>query len=219
MSEPRPHFRLFGIPVRIEPVFFVIAGLLGLQLADQSLALVAVWIGVTFVSILVHEFGHALTLKAFGQPSEIVLQGLGGATISRRRLSKGRSIAVSLAGSFTALVLLWLPARALDHGVWWNQQDEWLRGLVTFTAFANLWWSVANLLPIRPLDGGNVATELFGAPAARRLSIVVALAGGIWAFQNGQQFAGIFALMLAFQSWQEVQAESRAGGPPPNPFR
>lgn len=211
MSEGHHHFRLFGIPVRVEPVFFVIAGLLGLQLAEESLALVAVWIGVTFVSILIHELGHALTLKAFGQPSEIVLQGLGGVTISRRRLSRWRSVAVSLAGSLTALVLLWLPARALHHSDWWFQQEEWVRGIVTFTAFANLWWSVANLLPIRPLDGGNVTTELFGAPAARRLSLVVAAGGGIWALQNEQPFAGIFALMLAYQSWQEIQQETRPG--------
>ncbi len=31
-----------------------------------------------------------------------------------------------------------------------------------FLAFQNLWWSIANLLPIRPLDGGNVTAELFG---------------------------------------------------------
>ena len=87
MAE-RAHFRIAGIPVRVEPVFFVIMGLLGLQLAEESLALVLIWIAVATVSILVHELGHALTLKAFGQPSHIVLQGFGGVTISTRRLDR-----------------------------------------------------------------------------------------------------------------------------------
>jgi stage IV sporulation protein FB len=217
MSETRSHFRLFGIPVRVEPVFFVIAVLFGASAAQDvdggiNVTILSAWVVVTFVSILVHELGHALTLKVFGQPSEIVLQGLGGVTISHRRLARGRSVAVSLAGSFTALLLLWLPAAMLKGGDWYWDQSLWVRAAVYFTAFANLWWSVANLLPIRPLDGGNVVTELFGAPSARRISLVAAAGGGIWAFQNDQQFAGIFALMLAFQSWQEISAESRAGG-------
>ena len=206
----RPHFRLFGIPVRVEPVFLLIAGMLGYQLIDESLSLVFVWIGVTFVSILVHELGHALLLKAYGQPSSIVLHGMGGVTVSQRRLPKGRSIAVSLAGSCVSLALLWLPAHVLNGSDWIHHQTLWVRGAVAFTAFANLWWSVANLLPIRPLDGGSVVTELFGAPVARRTSVVVAIVGGLWAMRIGEQFAGILALFLAFSSYQEITAERTA---------
>jgi membrane-associated protease RseP (regulator of RpoE activity) len=206
----RHHFRIFGIPVRVEPVFLVIMAFLGLQLAEEDWRLVLIWVGVAFVSILVHELGHALTLKAFGQDSEIHLQGFGGVTISRRRLSRGRSIAVSVAGSISALVLLWLPMRTLNGSDWILRQSTWTQNAVLFAAYVNLWWSVANLLPIRPLDGGNVATELFGAPAARRISLVVALGGGIWALQHDQQLAGLFALLLAFQTWQEISMEQRA---------
>jgi stage IV sporulation protein FB len=207
MTEHRHHFKVAGIPVRVEPVFFLIATLFGLQLAEEDAVLVLVWVGVTFVSILVHELGHALTLKAFGQPSEITLQGLGGVTVSRRHLDRTKSVIVSLAGSLTALAVLWVPARMLDHTVWWHEQDLWLRGVVTFTAFANLWWSVANLLPIRPLDGGNVVTEIFGVRTARRVSLVVAAAAGLWAMTHDQRYAGFFALFLAFGSYQEIVAE------------
>ena len=209
----RPHFSIAGIPVRVEPVFFVISALFGLRYAEESVSLVFVWMGVTFVSILVHELGHGLSLKAFGHPSAIVLHGFGGVTLSRRHLDKARSVVVSLAGSIVALVVLWLPARQLEGSDWYFEQDLWLRGAVTFTAFANLWWSVANLLPIRPLDGGNVVSELFGTPAARRASVVVAAAGGIWALRNNQPYAGMFALFLAFTNFQEIQME-RTGGKP-----
>jgi stage IV sporulation protein FB len=206
----RPHFRLFGIPVRVDPVFLLIAGMLGYQLIDESVSLVFVWIGVTFVSILVHELGHALLLKAYGEPSSIVLHGMGGVTVSQNRLPKARSIAVSLAGSCVSLLLLWMPARVLNSSEWIHHQTLWVRGAVAFTAFANLWWSVANLLPIRPLDGGNVVTELVGAAMARRVSMVAAIVGGIWALKIGQQFAGILALFLAFSSYQEITAERAA---------
>lgn len=204
------HFRIAGIPVHVQPVFFVIAGLFGLRYIDFGVDVVAVWIATSFVSILVHELGHGIALKVFGEPSAIVLHGFGGVTISQRRqrLGRARSVVVSLAGSLTALVLLWLPTRQL-----WGS-DDWVQGkpelllwAVLFLSFQNLWWSIANLLPIRPLDGGNVAAEIWGLPTARRISIGTALAGALFAFTNDQTYAGFFALFLAFNNWQEIRAE------------
>ncbi|MEX2293138.1 MAG: hypothetical protein WD691_05065 [Acidimicrobiales bacterium] len=206
------HFRIAGIPVRVEPVFFVISGLFGLRYANIGLDVVAIWMVASFISILVHELGHGLTLKVFGQPSVIVLHGFGGVTISQRRstVSTFRSVAVSLAGSVTALLVLWLPMRQLLASEWMVRQPDALIWLVLFLAFQNLWWSIANLLPIRPLDGGNVTAELFGLPAARRISIGAAIFGALWAFGHNQSYAGFFALFLAFSNWQEMRAE-RAG--------
>jgi len=215
----KTHFKIAGIPVHVQPVFFVIAGLFGLRYIDYGVDVVLIWIATSFVSILVHELGHGLSLKVFGEPSSIVLHGFGGVTISQRRarLTKARSVIVSLAGSLTALAVLWLPMRAL-----WDSElvrDEALRfvraggdgftwlWVVDFLAFQNLWWSIANLLPIRPLDGGNVTAELWGLPIARRISIGTALAAALWAFGNGQSYAAFFALFLAFNNWQELRAE------------
>ena len=125
----KPHFSIARIPVRVEPVFLVIAGLWGLEYLDLGFEFVLVWIACSFVSILVHELGHGFALKAFGQASVIVLHGFGGVTISQRRsaLSRVRSIIVSIAGSLTAMAVLWLPARTWlesDAGV---QQHDRLR--------------------------------------------------------------------------------------------
>ena len=203
------HFKIAGIPVRVEPVFFIISGLFGLRYLDIGLDVVAIWMVASFISILVHELGHGLTLKVFGQPSVIVLHGFGGVTISQRRAARSttRSVIVSLAGSITALLLLWLPMRQLLRSDGIVEQPEILIWLVYFLAFQNLWWSIANLLPIRPLDGGNVTAELFGLPAARRISIGAAILGALWAFGNDQSYAGFFALFLAFNNWQELRAE------------
>jgi Zn-dependent protease len=204
----RPHFSIARIPVRVEPVFLIIAGLWGLRYIDLGFDVVLIWVGACFVSILVHELGHGFALKAFGQPSAIVLHGFGGVTISQRRsaLGRARSIAVSLAGSITALLVLWLPTRQLLAS---SDVLSWPRNVLVFVyflSFQNLWWSIFNLFPIRPLDGGNVTAELVGVDRARRLSIVVAVAVAVWAFFNDQGYAAFFALFLAFNNWQEVRA-------------
>jgi hypothetical protein len=171
-----------------------------------------VWIACSFVSILVHELGHGFALKLFGQPSVIVLHGFGGVTISQRRstLTRAKSIFVSVAGSLTALLVLWLPTRtyiesAVESRSLFDLPKVVFFG-VQFLAFQNLWWSIANLLPIRPLDGGNVTAELFGIDRARRISIGAAIAGAIWAFAHDQTYAAFFALFLAFNNWQEIRA-------------
>lgn len=211
----KSHFSVAGIPVRIEPVFLVISGLWGLQWIDYGLDIVLVWMACSLVSILVHELGHGFALKAFGRPSVIVLHGFGGVTISQRQsLSRARSIVVSVAGSLTAMALLWLPARTwLGSDVAAEQRfDTLVLGElnlwfpVYFLAFQNLWWSVINLLPIRPMDGGNVTAELFGIDLARRLSIGTAIGGSILLFINGQGYGGFFALFLAFNNFQEIRA-------------
>jgi stage IV sporulation protein FB len=211
MSSSRAHFSLFGIPIRVEPFFIIVAVLFGLQY--EELDLIIAWVLVTFVSILVHELGHGLVYKAFGERSSIVLHGFGGFTIGtgRVRLGKVQRILVSLSGAIFALVLLWLPLRSLVGSSWFFEQGQFLRALVYFGAFVNLWWSLANLLPIRPLDGGHVAEELIGVERARWLSIIVAVGGGIWAFTQDYEYAGLFGFLLAFMNFMEIRAAQRGG--------
>lgn len=205
--SPRPHFHLLGIPVRVEPFFVVVAVLFGLRYSEVDL--IIAWALVTVLSVLVHELGHALVYRAFGERSSIVLHGFGGFTVGagRVRLSRAQRIVVSVVGSVTALVLLWLPLRSLVGGDWYLRQDLFVQGLVYFGAFVNLWWSVANLLPIRPLDGGHVSEELFGLERARWLSIGFAAFGAVWALGQDQTYAALFAGLLGFMNFSEIRAE------------
>ncbi len=217
----RPQFRLLGIPIRIEPLFWLVAVLLGYQLGDARL--VIMWVAVVLVSVLVHELGHAVALKAFGQRSAIVLHGFGGLTFSQRRLSRGRSIVVSLAGSLTALVLLGVPARLVRDSAFgaelaadyrFSDQVFGLWPLLVFAAYVNIWWSLANLLPIRPLDGGNVLTELVGVQPARIASAVFGAGAAAYAYTQSTDFqiAGLFLGFLAFvnvNEWNKARKGSR----------
>ena len=73
LSEPQDTpadllFDLAGIRVRVSAWFWLAAGLLGwnacqsLSLGDQRILvqLLVIWVGVVFVSILIHELGHLL---------------------------------------------------------------------------------------------------------------------------------------------------------------
>lgn len=71
--------RVLGVPVRVEPLFFLVAVLLGWGL-ERDLPALAAWVAVVFVSVLWHELGHALALRAFGHRPRIELHGFGGAT-------------------------------------------------------------------------------------------------------------------------------------------
>jgi hypothetical protein len=94
LAEPQPtsadwHFEVAGIRIRVSAWFWLAAALLGWNACrsmaggDQRLLLqmLGIWIGVVFVSILVHEMGHALAYRAFGQGAHIVLYHFGGLAI------------------------------------------------------------------------------------------------------------------------------------------
>src|SRR3989344_6678184 len=65
------------IPVAIHPFFWLIAGLIGWMNSHTLFGMLA-WIGIILVSVLVHEFGHALTAVFFKQKTKIQLVALGG---------------------------------------------------------------------------------------------------------------------------------------------
>src|SRR5262245_9258768 len=71
--------KIFGIPVSVKPTFFLVMALLGYNQRQEPAMLIA-WVAVVFVSVLLHELGHALTAKAFGGVPAIELYGLGGLT-------------------------------------------------------------------------------------------------------------------------------------------
>jgi len=95
-------FRLFGFPIRVAWLFWVVAAALGYQSAmgvdgmyesissrapDAGFstpgvaALLCVWVAATLVSIVLHELGHALAFRYYGIDSQIVLYHMGGLAI------------------------------------------------------------------------------------------------------------------------------------------
>jgi hypothetical protein len=78
--------------------------------------------------------------------------------------------------------------------------------------WVNIGWSVVNLLPILPLDGGNIAASIVGAHRARIVSMVVAVAVAIYFFEQQNQFAGFFLMMFALMNFGAYQQEKAGHG-------
>ena len=211
MPEARPHFTIAGIPVRIEWSFWLIAAFLGYG-AREGWLLVA-WVVIVLVSILVHELGHAVALRTFHQRPRVVLHAFGGLTYgSAAYRSRTQSIIVSAAGPFTAFFLLGVPAYLLHDGDWARQTYERFV-IVHDVMWVNIAWSIVNLLPILPLDGGNIAASLFGRRPARLLSMAVAFAAATYFFQQQNQFAGFFLMMFAIMNFGSYQQEKAGNAP------
>jgi Zn-dependent protease len=209
-----PSFRIFGIPVRVDPTFLVIAALLGFGIGN--IALLLTWVVVVFVSVLLHELGHAVAFRAYGQQPRVLLAGMGGLTSGSGPLSSGREIVVSLAGPLTGLVVLGLPALWLDRAVL-DLTPTW-HTVVREVLFVNVVWSGVNLLPVLPLDGGQVSASLLtgvfgpsGWRAARIVSIVVAGGAALFAYSVGYPFGALFAAFFVGTNWSELRREQASG--------
>ncbi len=218
-------FRLFGIPVTVIPWFWLAAVITGwTNETAQHPEMLLVWVGCFFVSILVHEMGHALTALFFGWPPAIYLYGFGGLAVYRPTYghSTWRSVLISFAGPGAGFLLLGLVAAAqiaiLTTGWFENLTPAAERRLADFLfdmIWINLIWGVVNLFPVLPLDGGRIAEALLirfrpwdGQRLAATLSVVVGGVAGVFFFLHRDRFGtypAIFFGLLAFTNLQSLQ--------------
>lgn len=160
-TEYDVRFELFGIPVRIHPFFWLTSAMLVWNRDNPSW----VFIGIlcVLISVLVHELGHAVMSRRYGYPSDIVLFIFGGyATASR--FSTWKNVKVSAAGPGAGLVLFVLTY-LLFRFLRANHPDMVSTGhMMTYflgqMLFMNLMWSIINLIPVLPLDGGRIVESL-----------------------------------------------------------
>jgi Zn-dependent protease len=127
LAEPPPtqadlHFRLFGVPVRVHPFFWIVALLMGISGSEKADPVrTLIWVAIVFVSILVHELGHAFLQRRFGGHPWITLHGLGGlASCDDCDRSPRSQILISLAGpvaGFLFAALLLLFTRVTGHAI------------------------------------------------------------------------------------------------------
>jgi stage IV sporulation protein FB len=205
-------FNLFGFPIEIHWLFWLTLAMLGGGFrADTSAEMqgVLVWVGAGFLSILIHEMGHALTMRHFGARGvHIVLHGFGGYASGQRRHDRKQDFMVSAAGPFFQI--------AAGVAVWWLMgmwRPEARLGVYFMSSFVSvsLIWAVLNLFPIIPLDGGHIMQAILGPRQQRtalRISMICALGFGLYAFTIGQIFIVIFFAMFAYNNWKQLKGEA-----------
>lgn len=199
-------WRMFGIPVRVHPLFWVLMLLLGpLEWGDPAVNLI--WVVAAFASLMVHELGHALVALAFRWHPSILLYGFGGLTFHEAPYRAfGKRILLSFAGPAAGFLLAGLTYLTGTHLV--EQGGEYGKVAVGFLLFINIVWNVINLFPVYPLDGGQIVRTLLswlwhgkGERASMYISIVAACAVVGLAFWLRQPF---LALMFGMMAYQEI---------------
>ncbi|GAB4250677.1 MAG: hypothetical protein OHK005_17650 [Candidatus Methylacidiphilales bacterium] len=200
-------FRLLGFPVEVQPWFWLTCALLGGGLWARTLEDwigVLIWTAVAFVSILVHELGHAWVGRRFGARPAIALHALGGVTVlPGAGFTRAQNIAVSAAGPAAGFLLA-----ALCAGIFFFGGAAWpevVRRLLSIGIFLNVFWTIFNLLPIQPMDGGQIIRDILGPRHFRTTCLLGAIVGGaltVWAVSAGQWFLAIFAGVLTWANFQ-----------------
>ncbi|MDQ3896003.1 MAG: site-2 protease family protein, partial [Actinomycetota bacterium] len=194
-------FRVSGIPVRVEPVFFVVMALLGWANGHTGV-LILVFMVVGGLSILLHELGHATAQRSFGAHPRITLTGFGGYTLGPVQ-PRGRSLVVTLAGPLAGFLAA-VVGVALSRVV--TSDSQIVQTALDDLVWVNVLWGVFNLLPILPLDGGHLAADLFGLRPAQILSLAGAVALGVLGFYLRAPFLTLIAFMFGSQSLGAMRA-------------
>ena len=206
-------FSIFGIPVVVEPFFWItlviISGANGASTPEDMLCIL-LFVLAGFISILVHELGHALTARRFGAYSAITLQAFGGyAAYSGVRLTRGQRFLVTAAGPGIQLLLGWAVARLITV-LWLNLTLNALFFLRVLQDIS-IYWALLNLLPVLPLDGGRMLEAALGPERIRItlwVTIIVAAGGGLLLFAVSHSILfSLFLGMFAWQAWQALRQQ------------
>ncbi len=248
-------FSLLGFPVRVHPFFWLMAAIVGFSLSNRDGMGLLLGVGVVFVSILIHELGHALMFRRFGSDCHIVLHGFGGLAIPgqeegpsswgfKAKFSQSRQptfqeqIVISFAGPAAGFILAGLTMIVVQAtggrfdmervlGIPYPEprqvgalaENLHLYLFVRAILWINIWWGVMNLLPVYPLDGGQIAMAMLvlkdpwrGAEKALWVSTVT---GGVVAALAALLLKDLYLTMLfgslAYSSYMALQ--QLGGGP------
>jgi Zn-dependent protease len=208
-------FKLGNIPVRINASFFIMTVILGAA-GTTDPAIIVIWVAVVGVSVLLHELGHALMGRAFGLAPAIELHGMGGTTSwpQGKDVSYGKRILISLAGPAVGIAIGISVLMAIVLGL--KPENRLALSALESVMWVNGYWAILNLIPMLPLDGGNVMAHVLNAITggkgdrmARIVSLVIAVGIGLLALAYGQRYGAILCALFAFQNGRMLAVASR----------
>jgi Zn-dependent protease len=201
---------LAGVPFYIEASFLIFVGIIMMLQAEASRSLqLAGFVGfVIFFSLLAHEAGHAIVARLNGlRPVTVSLVAFGGYT-RHPPTTHGRSLGIIAAGPIGSLLMALLG---------W-MVPEVFPGLLRYDATAiicwlfwrlNLLWFIFNVLPIYPMDGGQLIFHVFSfftrEPRAlltvAYLSLGTCAVAGYWLWTHG--YGGFITVILMIMFVQQ----------------
>jgi Zn-dependent protease len=242
------HFSLLGCPVRIHPYFWLTTLLLG-PLEKPAINSV-LWVVAVLFCILLHELGHAVVMKFYGFDPSIVLYSFGGLAIPHRGPYSVRQpgpwgdMLIALAGPASGFILTAVLVAGLHYlggypafvfNPSWRDvvplvlvPNGHLFLFLNYVFYISVWWGLVNLLPIYPLDGGQIAQQVFylnnpqdAIRPALILSLVVGgLVTGYFVMQmntkDGVDWHGLYLVaffgFLTYSNYATLQSHQIRGG-------
>ena len=215
-------FRFSGIQVYLHFSWFLVAAY---QLTERSHSYRSpIWplyeYCALFGIVLLHEFGHALACRQTGGYADrIVLWPLGGIAFVNPPRRPGAMLWSIAAGPLVnvALVPVFEMLLLFARHAGWSQDAPDLYRLIAMMRFINFALLIFNMLPIYPLDGGQIFRALLWFPLGEirslQIASVVGLIGGIalatlalWWQSIWTGVMAFFLLSRAFAGWQYAKA-------------
>ena len=209
-----------GTAVRIHVTFLLfLAWIFGVSYMSGGAQ--AAWNGLVFLlllflCVLLHEFGHIFTARAFGVSTpDVILLPIGGVSrLERIPEQPSEEFFIAIAGPAVnvaiaaLLVLVGGASLQLNHLV---ALESTSTSLVDRLAAVNVFLAVFNLIPAFPMDGGRVLRALLASRFGYVRATEIAAATGQWvAFLLG--FLGLFGnpLLIFIAIFVYLAASSEA---------
>lgn len=214
-------FSLANIPVSVSGWYFALIAYYAFSSGPARGLLLGLCVTV---SLLVHEFGHALVARYYRLDPSVLLHGFGGLCSHKPANSNRHDAFIIAAGPFAGLFfggLVYLAQEAM-----WSYSPESMYGSeplqLTFFYFLyiNIIWSIANLLPLWPLDGGQLfrllMQKLLKPSQAERATHYVGIAVGIAALSLTlaylkSPFLVIIVSFLMYKNFTQLIAVTGSG--------
>lgn len=206
---------LFGVDISLSMGFFLIVGL-NLIFGAFTGGMMGIYQGALFgialfVSLVIHEMGHALVAKRYKLEPSILLHGFGGLCFHKPALKDGQDALVVLMGPVGQII-----AGLAAWGLMVNVNLPRVAGDFTniFMWISLLWGGINLLLPIYPLDGGKLLHLLlrrFMSPAsaltwALRVSIGVSIPLGLLAIYLHRYLGAFIVMFIVMDNYNMLQA-------------
>jgi Zn-dependent protease len=211
-------FQFSGINVYLHWSWFVVA-VFEIQSRNRSYSSIA-WNVLEYLSlfliVLLHEFGHSLACRQVGgRANQIVLWPLGGVAYVDPPQRPGATLWSIAAGPLVNVVLLpvFFVLYTVSGSLGWAQTMPDLHILLRSVLIIDLVLLVFNMLPIYPLDGGQIFRSLLWFVLGRARSLMAATVLGligaagfiVFAFWTQSVWYGAMAVFMLMNCWSGLR--------------
>jgi Zn-dependent protease len=217
-------FRFAGVDLYLHWSWFIVAmiEISSRRGSYEALAFNALEYLALFVIVLLHEFGHALACRSVGgQADEIVLWPLGGVAYVAPPMRPGATLWSIAAGPLVNVLLVFvlLALSVVSAVMGWAESMPDLVRFLRAIQYINAGLLIFNLLPIYPLDGGQIVRSLLWFVIGRARSLMVAsiigfLGVGVMflvAWWAQSLWFGILALFILANCWRGLMHARQLG--------